>query len=183
MQVNCCVALTHNPHRFCYHSHCISSMVSKHPINLQHALWVLQAGAGHSLSGIQRWSVWFMSLISAGIAVASVVVNDYFDLKLDSTNAPDKPLPSGNTFPQVLVTAVVSRCALGVATAKPSIYLHFCCCGVTQVPSPLMQRCCCPPSSTAAASLLHASWSPVGCAASWPSQQQLPCCTRPCSRS
>jgi hypothetical protein len=36
-----------------------------------------------------------MSLISAGIAVASVVVNDYFDLKLDTTNAPDKPLPSG----------------------------------------------------------------------------------------
>jgi 4-hydroxybenzoate polyprenyltransferase len=44
---------------------------------------------------VQRWSVWFMSLISAGIAVASVVVNDYFDLKLDATNAPDKPLPSG----------------------------------------------------------------------------------------
>jgi 4-hydroxybenzoate polyprenyltransferase len=56
--------------------------------------WV-QAGCGHSLSGVQRWSVWFMSLISAGIAVASVVVNDYFDLKLDTTNAPDKPLPSG----------------------------------------------------------------------------------------
>lgn len=55
----------------------------------------LQAGAGHSLSAVQRWSVWFMSLISAGIAVASVVVNDYFDLKLDTTNAPDKPLPSG----------------------------------------------------------------------------------------
>lgn len=36
-----------------------------------------------------------MSLISAGIAVASVVVNDYFDLKVDTTNAPDKPLPSG----------------------------------------------------------------------------------------
>jgi 4-hydroxybenzoate polyprenyltransferase len=44
---------------------------------------------------VQRWSVWFMSLISAGMAVASVVVNDYFDLKLDASNAPDKPLPSG----------------------------------------------------------------------------------------
>jgi 4-hydroxybenzoate polyprenyltransferase len=62
-----------------------------------------QAGAGHSLSAVQRWSVWFMSLISAGIAVASVVVNDYFDLKLDTTNAPDKPLPSGVCLPAVLL--------------------------------------------------------------------------------
>lgn len=56
---------------------------------------IQQAGAGHSLSAVQRMSVWFMSLISAGIAVASVVVNDYFDLKVDAQNAPDKPLPSG----------------------------------------------------------------------------------------
>ena len=60
-------------------------------------LCALQAGTGHSLSAVQHWSVWFMSLISAGIAVASVVVNDYFDLKLDATNAPDKPLPSGKS--------------------------------------------------------------------------------------
>lgn len=56
---------------------------------------VLQAGCGHSLSAVHKMSVWFMSLISAGMAVASVVVNDYFDLKIDTTNAPDKPLPSG----------------------------------------------------------------------------------------
>lgn len=36
-----------------------------------------------------------MGLISGGMAIASVVVNDYFDLKIDATNAPDKPLPSG----------------------------------------------------------------------------------------
>lgn len=64
-------------------------------ITLPCNMLLMQAGAGHSLSAVARWSVWFMSLISAGIAVASVVVNDYFDLKLDATNAPDKPLPSG----------------------------------------------------------------------------------------
>jgi 4-hydroxybenzoate polyprenyltransferase len=36
-----------------------------------------------------------MGLISGGMAVASCVVNDYFDLKIDASNAPDKPLPSG----------------------------------------------------------------------------------------
>jgi 4-hydroxybenzoate polyprenyltransferase len=75
---------------------------------------LLQAGAGHSFSAVQHWSVWFMSLISAGIAVASVVVNDYFDLKLDATNAPDKPLPSGKTHDHIL--AVRSTCVLDANT-------------------------------------------------------------------
>lgn len=55
----------------------------------------LQAGSGHRVSVIQSISVWLMGLISGGMAIASVVVNDYFDLKIDATNAPDKPLPSG----------------------------------------------------------------------------------------
>jgi 4-hydroxybenzoate polyprenyltransferase len=36
-----------------------------------------------------------MGLVSGGMAIASCVVNDYFDLKIDASNAPDKPLPSG----------------------------------------------------------------------------------------
>lgn len=56
---------------------------------------LLQAGSGHRVSAVQSISVWLMGLISGGMAIASVVVNDYFDLKIDATNAPDKPLPSG----------------------------------------------------------------------------------------
>jgi 4-hydroxybenzoate polyprenyltransferase len=36
-----------------------------------------------------------MGLISGGMVIASCVVNDYFDLKIDASNAPGKPLPSG----------------------------------------------------------------------------------------
>lgn len=81
------------------------------------------AGAGHSLSAVQRWSVWFMSLISAGIAVASVVVNDYFDLKLDTTNAPDKPLPSGAIAPDaalLLSSVLYCGCLIAACLMEPS---------------------------------------------------------------
>ncbi len=39
--------------------------------------------------------VWLVALLSGGVSVASVVINDYFDLRLDTKNAPHKPLPSG----------------------------------------------------------------------------------------
>jgi 4-hydroxybenzoate polyprenyltransferase len=55
----------------------------------------MQAGSGHRMSAVQSISVWLMGLISGGMAIASCVVNDYFDLKIDASNAPDKPLPSG----------------------------------------------------------------------------------------
>jgi 4-hydroxybenzoate polyprenyltransferase len=58
-----------------------------------------------------------MSLISAGIAVASVVVNDYFDLKLDTTNAPDKPLPSGNT-PSLYTSCIFGNCCRSTQCAE-----------------------------------------------------------------
>lgn len=40
-------------------------------------------------------TVWAMAFVSCGIAVSSVVVNDYFDFRLgvDTVNAPEKPLP------------------------------------------------------------------------------------------
>jgi 4-hydroxybenzoate polyprenyltransferase len=46
-------------------------------------------------------AVWAMSLVSGGVAVASVVVNDYFDYPVDLRNAPHKPLPSGHVAPDV----------------------------------------------------------------------------------
>eukprot|EP00775_Hariotina_reticulata_P009119 gene9119-9288_t len=67
------------------------------------------AGAGHRLAAVQSLGVWVMGLISGSIAVASVVVNDYFDLKIDATNAPDKPLPSGAIAPD---TAILLSCLL-----------------------------------------------------------------------
>lgn len=54
-----------------------------------------------ALSATKHWSallnptVWTMAFVSCGIAVSSVVVNDYFDFRLgvDTVNAPEKPLP------------------------------------------------------------------------------------------
>ncbi|GBF96608.1 geranylgeranylglycerol-phosphate geranylgeranyltransferase [Raphidocelis subcapitata] len=52
------------------------------------------AGSG-SLAALRSPVVWLMALLSGGIAVSSCVVNDYFDLRVDLRNAPDKPLASG----------------------------------------------------------------------------------------
>lgn len=40
-------------------------------------------------------AVWAMAFVSAGIAVSSVIVNDYFDFRtgVDLVNSPHKPLP------------------------------------------------------------------------------------------
>eukprot|EP00884_Botryococcus_braunii_P019568 jgi/Botrbrau1/6295/Bobra.0339s0006.1 len=59
------------------------------------------AGAGHSLGVLLKSRVIIMSLISMSIAVASCVVNDYFDFAagVDVINAPNKPLPSGTVPP------------------------------------------------------------------------------------
>lgn len=47
-------------------------------------------------------TVWAMAAVSAGIAVSSVVVNDYFDWRagIDGINSPDKPLPRCGTGAQ-----------------------------------------------------------------------------------
>lgn len=81
------------------------------------------AGGGHSLSAVQHWSVWAMSLISAGIALASCVVNDYFDRLVDATNAPDKPLPSGAIAPDaalLLSSVLYCGCLIAACLMEPS---------------------------------------------------------------
>lgn len=53
------------------------------------------AAQGRSVAVLGNGCVWVLALESAGIAVASVIVNDYFDFRsgVDSLNAPSKPLP------------------------------------------------------------------------------------------
>jgi 4-hydroxybenzoate polyprenyltransferase len=68
------------------------------PVNVLPSLLLVLVGA---LSAARHWNVllmptvWAMTFVSAGIAVSSVVVNDYFDFRLgvDVVNAPEKPLP------------------------------------------------------------------------------------------
>ena len=68
------------------------------PVNVLPSILLVVVGA---LSAAKHWSillnptVWAMAFVSCGIAVSSVVVNDYFDFRLgvDSMNAPEKPLP------------------------------------------------------------------------------------------
>lgn len=55
-----------------------------------------QAGTGRTFacfgSALASLSVWVMSLVSGGVAIASVIVNDYFDWSsgIDQQNSPDK---------------------------------------------------------------------------------------------
>ena len=45
---------------------------------------------GHTLTPLLSPAVWLMALLSGSVAVASCVVNDYFDLRTDTINAPHK---------------------------------------------------------------------------------------------
>ena len=51
-----------------------------------------QAGTGHSLQLLSSGRVWLVSLMSAGVAAASCIANDYFDFISgnDVANAPSK---------------------------------------------------------------------------------------------
>lgn len=77
------------------------------------------AGTGRSLAFLSSKTVWAMSLMSGGVAVASVVVNDYFDYAagVDGVNAPDKPIPSGTIAPDaaLLLSSVIYVAVLAVA--------------------------------------------------------------------
>lgn len=71
------------------------------PINLLPSYLLVLLGAwaagGRSLLALGHFTVWLMGAVSAAIAMASCVLNDYFDFAagVDSLNAPTKPLPSG----------------------------------------------------------------------------------------
>ncbi|WIA21293.1 hypothetical protein OEZ85_000526 [Tetradesmus obliquus] len=81
------------------------------------------AGSGHRVSAVQSISVWLMGLISGGMAIASCVVNDYFDLKIDASNAPDKPLPSGAIAPDaalLLSSLLYCGCLIAACLMEPS---------------------------------------------------------------
>ena len=60
-------------------------------------LLLAQTGAHHALRPLLMPAVWLMALLSGGVAVASCMVNDYFDMRSDTINAPHKvaPMPLG----------------------------------------------------------------------------------------
>lgn len=62
-------------------------------------------------------AVWASAAASAGVAVASMSVNDYFDRAVDRVNRPDKPIPSGRVPPDgaVLLAACVYIGVLAMA--------------------------------------------------------------------
>jgi len=94
------------------------------PINLIPSYLLVLLGAwaagGRSLFALAHVSVWVIAGISSSIALASCVVNDYFDFTtgLDTLNAPNKPLPSG---------AVASELALAVGAAAYIAVLTIAC--------------------------------------------------------
>ena len=69
-------------------------------------------------------------MIAAGVAVGSVVVNDYFDflVGVDTINSPDRPLPSGIIRPDIalLITLLfyVSVLVAGCLMEPPALRSH-----------------------------------------------------------
>lgn len=53
------------------------------------------AASSLALSLLSNARVWHAAFSTAAIALGSMVVNDYFDVRNDRINAPSKPLPSG----------------------------------------------------------------------------------------
>lgn len=91
----------------------IAHVVSGSNILTKLLVLVAQASTGRSLAVLTSYHVWLVSLLSGGVAVASVVVNDYFDYKVDAQNAPTKPLPSGAVAPDVaLLLSSIIYCAV-----------------------------------------------------------------------
>ncbi|KAF8056478.1 digeranylgeranylglyceryl phosphate synthase [Scenedesmus sp. PABB004] len=81
------------------------------------------AGSGHRVAAVQSGSVVAMAAISGAMAVASVVVNDYFDRAIDATNAPHKPLPSGAVAPDaalLLSSCLYCGCLIAACLLEPS---------------------------------------------------------------
>lgn len=103
------------------------------PINLLPSLMLVLvgawAGSGRSLAAFSSWPVWLMSLLSGGVAVASVIVNDYFDYAsgVDVTNAPSKPLPSGVVPPDgaLLLSSVLYMTVLVAACCMEPLLLRI----------------------------------------------------------
>jgi len=54
--------------------------------------WV---GAGGDAAALAAPQVWLVALCSAGVALASCAINDYFDVRNDAVNDPSKPLVAG----------------------------------------------------------------------------------------
>ena len=79
--------------------------------------------------------VWIMALIAAGVAVGSVVVNDYFDflVGVDSINAPDRPLPSGVIRPDIAllitmlfyISVLVAGCLMEPPALRSRTFFAF----------------------------------------------------------
>lgn len=73
----------------------------------------MQVGTGKSVAALGLGTVWVTAMLSSGVAVASVVVNDYFDYAVDRINAPEKVLLTTHPLPSsccMLFSALVNCC-------------------------------------------------------------------------
>ena len=73
---------------------------------------LLQTGTGHSVQLLGNGRVWLVSLMSAGVAAASCIANDYFDFISgnDVTNAPAKVSICSLTLCRASCLLSSSRC-------------------------------------------------------------------------
>jgi geranylgeranylglycerol-phosphate geranylgeranyltransferase len=79
------------------------------PINVVPSFLLVLAGAwassGRTALAFCHVGVWIVGFITASIAMASCIMNDYFDFTAgtDAINAPQKPLPAGKVPPELAV--------------------------------------------------------------------------------
>lgn len=79
--------------------------------------------AGYCLVGLSTnsaWSVRLLLLVAASLCIyaAGLILNDYFDLDLDRTQRPERPLPSGRIAPRTALVAGLLLLAAGPALAS-----------------------------------------------------------------
>ncbi|KAK9814843.1 hypothetical protein WJX72_012464 [[Myrmecia] bisecta] len=116
------------------------------------------AGTGRTMTALRFGSVWLMSLLSSGVAVASVVVNDYFDFAsgVDGVNSPDKPLPSGTIRPDgallfasvIYIGVLMAACLMEPPLLRLIVAMSA---GATLLYTPLLKRLTCVKNATVAA--------------------------------
>eukprot|EP00951_Prasinocladus_malaysianus_P005085 scaffold36193_cov49-Prasinocladus_malaysianus.AAC.2 len=111
-------------------------------------LMFYQTGTGRCTSAVLSCpTVFTVALVSGGISVASMLINDYFDWAsgVDGVNAPTKPLVSGEVSPNaVLLTSLymysailAAACLMDSLTLRTVIAVSA---GLTILYTPFLKR-------------------------------------------
>jgi geranylgeranylglycerol-phosphate geranylgeranyltransferase len=73
---------------------------------------------GAFIAGAEILQILYLSIAAFLIAGAGIILNDYYDYKIDKINAPHRPLPSGKIKKNIAVLYAVILFGIGIAIAS-----------------------------------------------------------------